>query len=627
MASYPKSTQRTLSDSHQKMLYEDSDISPDVAAARDYRTIRHRSEVPDDFASWQRRLGLLVPTVSPSGTRGHQLRPDRPIKRKNGNAPKYETPAGSRITLDVNPLMLEEVRAGDADLWLTEGCKKVDALTSRSLPTVGIIGVWNFAVPGSKSTKPLPCWAHVRLQGRRVYVVYDADARTNPDVQEALRRLVAMLEKMGATVLVVYLPAVNGDGKAGVDDYLASEAGGTVAELRMMAGPYKPLDVGAERMIRDEKLRVDVEDLERRFWATEWKGMGGHSARDVYLRLIEAAKRSGKVHTDGIRVVKAQGPLALESKISGRTLWKALNRLTDRGLLYRDNEGRKADRTGAFVLRASVSHKGGRDAGEGKATTPLQACDPGDLHLRAPRQRWSSPSRKRQPRYGMVPGTRQVRSKPTREVRASDEELAGVARLGKIRGAVLDALDVSGGTLALAELCEILHRKRPRDVRRRILPMLEEAGIIETAGDVITLAADWLDALERETDQDADKKARRAYERRRDGFRAHLAGVSAASLRAVEKSHEARAAGLVAEEQRATAAARAEEQQRAEAFVRDRLAALGRIRLELLRDIWQDEGGDPWTIPPAVEALGCRVERLPEYGDERFVFPPAEKVA
>ena len=625
MESYPNAAPRTLSDSHQKMLYEDSAVSPDVAEARGYHTVRHRSEVPEGFASWQRRLGLLVPTYSPSGTSGHQLRPDRPIKRKNGDGPKYETPAGSRITLDVNPLMLEEVRAGDADLWLTEGCKKVDALTSIGLPTVGIIGVWNFALPGSKSKEPLPCWAHVRLRGRRVYVVYDADARTNPDVQEALRRLVAMLEKLGAVVLVVYLSPVNGDGKAGVDDYLAS--GRTVAELRMMAGPYKPVDVGAERMSRDDKLRAGVEELERRFWSEEWKGMGGHSARDVYLKLIEAAKRSGKVHRDGIRIVKAQGPLALEAKISGRTLWKALNRLEEWGLCYRDNKGRKPDKSGAFVLRAKVSHKGGRDAGEDKATTPVQAYNPGDLHLRAPRQRWSSPSRKRQLRYGLVPGTRQVRSKPTREVRASDEELAGVVRMGKIRGAVLDALDVSGGTLTLHELCEVLHRSRPRDVRRRILPMLEEAGIIETTDDVITLAADWVDALKRETDQDADKKARKDYERRRDGFRAHLAGVSGDSLRAVEKSHRARAAGQVAEAERVAAAARPEEQRRAEAFIRERLAALGRIRMELLRDVWHDEGGDPWTIPAAVEALGCRVERLPEYGNRRFVFPPAEKVA
>lgn len=614
----------TLSDSHRRQL-KDSNIAAEVIAARGYRTIRHRQEVPDEFADWQRRLGLLVPTFSPSGTSGHQLRPDKPIRRKNGNVPKYETPAGAAITLDVNPLMLKEVRAGVEALWLTEGCKKVDALTSRGLPTVGIIGVWNFAVPGSKSTEPLPCWRHVRLEGRRVYVVYDADAKTNPDVQEALRRLVAMLEKLGATVLVVYLPVVNGDGKAGVDDYLA--AGGTVTELRMMAGPYEPVDVGRERMSRDEKLAAGVEDLERRFWDAEWKGMGGASARDVALKLIEAARRHGKVVEDGIRVKKAQGPLALEAKVSSRTLWKALNRLEEWGFCYRDNEGRKADKSGAFVLRANVSHKGRKDAGEGNATTPLQAYDPGNLHLRAPRLRWSQP--KYTSRRGLVSDTRKVRQSPKLEPRDRIE------RLGKIRGAILDVLDAAGGTATLQQIADALHRARPRDLRRRNLPMLEEAGILTLDGDTVRLTDNWLEALEEQRklgkEIDAEELARERYKLKSRAYHARDkvqdSKPSAASLEAIEHSREQRAAGLAAQRERAAAAARAEEQRRAEAFVLDRLRALGRIRFGLLRDIGRDEGFDPWTTIAAVKALGCRVEKLPEFDNRKFVYPPAERVA
>jgi len=505
MISYPNSGDRTLSDSHRRQL-EESAIAQEVALARGYRTIRSRSEVPDVYANWQRRLGLLVPTHSPDGkTSGYQLKPNKPIRRKNGSAPKYETPSGSRITLDVNPLMIDEVRGGDGDLWLTEGPKKVDALTSRGLPTVGIIGVWNFAQPGSRSRIPLSCWNHVRLRGRRIIIVYDADARTNPDVQEALRRLVAMLEGLGAEALVVYLAAVNGDGKAGVDDYLA--AGGTVAELRMMAGPYELVDVASERMGRDEKLRAGMEDLYRKFWAEEWKGMGGASARDVYLKLREAAKRSGKVHPDGVRVEKAQGPLALESKVSTRTLWKALGRLEEWGLIYRDNEGRKPDKSGAFVLRANVSHKGRGDAAEGNVTPQLRTYNPGDLHLRAPRLRWSSPKAKGH--RGLVKGTRMVRQGVRSESRPA------LKRLGKVRGAILDALDAGGGILTLQEVAGALHRKRARDIRRRNLPMLEEAGIISVDGDVVTLAEDWLDRLEdaRELggEIEAEELARRRY--------------------------------------------------------------------------------------------------------------------
>jgi hypothetical protein len=43
-----------------------------------------------------------------------------------------------------------------------------------------------------------------------------------------------------------------------------------------------------------------------------------------------------------------------------------------------------------------------------------------------------------------------------------------------------------------------------------------------------------------------------------------------------------------------------------------------------LQEIWYDAGGDHWTIPKAVDALGYRVEELPEYDNRRFVFAPSE---
>ena len=49
---------------------------------------------------------------------------------------------------------------------------------------------------------------------------------------------------------------------------------------------------------------------------------------------------------------------------------------------------------------------------------------------------------------------------------------------GQIRGSMLDALDRAGGSATLQEIADTLHRARPRDLRRRNLPMLEEAGIV-----------------------------------------------------------------------------------------------------------------------------------------------------
>jgi Domain of unknown function (DUF3854) len=532
-----------LSAEHQRMLYRDSAISPDVAAARGYRTITNRAQLPPAFPDWQRRCGLLIPTYSPDGeTARHQLRPDKPIPRKKGKPPKYETPQGSRITLDVNPLMREEVRHGEAPLWITEGCKKVDALASRGEPAVGFIGVWTMAVPETKGTVPLPCWQHVRLRGRRVIIVFDADARTNPDVQEALRRAVRMLEGLGAVVLVVYLPEVNGDPKAGVDDYLA--AGGTVEELRESARPYQPVDIGAERMSRDEQLRAGVSNLRARWQELPGSGPGECSARDVALQLVEAAPVGGKVVADGIRVVKSWGTLMLEAKVSRQTLAKALVRLEECGFLSRDNEGRERGQAGAFILRADVDHYGGKRAPGGGANSSSGRSGQSGLPPRPPRLRWSSP--------GSRPSRKTISKYRRGEIERLPEPRPAIKRLGKIRGAILDVLDLSGGGSAtLQEIAEALQRKRARDIRRRLLPWLIDDGIVTVDGDRVNLTADWQErlglAMWAAEEPEADAKDRSALKVRREAFhnRRKREQTPRASLDAMERGRQRRAAAMM----------------------------------------------------------------------------------
>jgi hypothetical protein len=151
---------------------------------------------------------------------------------------------------------------------------------------------------------------------------------------------------------------------------------------------------------------------------------------------------------------------------------------------------------------------------EEATVAPNGDSGPCTLHLRAPRLMWSSPKVKG--RRGLVKGTRMVRQGVRSEPRPA------VKRLGKARGAILDALDAGGGVLTLEEIAAALHRKRARDLRRRNLPMLEEAGIISVEGDVVSLAEDWLDRLEdaRELggEIEAEEHARRRY---RDKSRAY----------------------------------------------------------------------------------------------------------
>jgi len=196
-----------LSKEHRRMLEEESGISTEVVAGRGYYTAERRDELPGVFSGRQRRRGLVIPVLSPSGIMGYRLRPDKPINPKR----KYEQPIGVPNALDVHPFNFERVRDVSADLWIVEGEKKADSLASRGECAIAITGVWNWCVPGTNGTELLPCWDHVALQGRNVYVAFDSDVLTNANIQLALTRLVVLLEdRVTRGVQVVYLPEVYG---------------------------------------------------------------------------------------------------------------------------------------------------------------------------------------------------------------------------------------------------------------------------------------------------------------------------------------------------------------------------------------------------------------------------------
>ena len=652
MTSYPNGQTHTLSDSHRRMLYEESGISPDVAEERGYYTARRRSEVPEAFKDYQRRPGLVIPVLTPSGAHRVRLRPDRPRKGKDGRARKYEQAGGVGCVLDVHPRNLECLQDATVPLWVVEGEKKGDSLTSRGERAVALPGVWNWQRGGAM----LPDWQHIALEGRTVYVCFDSDAWSNGNVQMALERLVAVLEDRGAEVLAVHLEDAPDGSKVGADDFFA--AGGTVAKLKLRARKFVAEDIGRIRMSRNEKLRAATEDLWGIWRGYDWMrfvGAGdrgnwqrGHTVRDVMESLLELAPRHGKLDGRGVVVRASHRTLVEMSAKSRPSVRVALKHAEAEGLLETlevEGDG-KARSYRLLTERAAFYHKGEKPPPEEKATATLQTYDPGGKGLRAPtapRLRWSSPARKVERLRGVTPDTRRVRQTrrfhkdiTAKESRDHFHDRPYIKRLGPHRCATLDALEDAGGQLHIKDLCEVLHRKRPRDVRRRILKPLEEAGIIECErGDVIRLASDWLVKLEEERgrkDEISDaEEQREKHRKQRERYRDYLKSVkhlpSKASREAVKRAHEQREAGLQAGRERAAAAAETEELRKAEAFVRERLRELGRIRLGLLQAAYHDVGGDPLTIPLAVEALGCRVEELPEFDNRRFVFSPAGRAA
>jgi DNA-binding MarR family transcriptional regulator len=536
-----------LSEAHQAMLEVESGIAPEIIAERGYRTGR-RSEVPPDFRGYQRRAGLLIPLYSPDGaTSGHQLRPKNPRRDKRGKPIKYETPAGARIIADVHPSMLEAVADPSTPLWITEGVKCGDALTSRGRCTIALIGVWMFRAKGAPDL--LPCFDHVALQARRVFVVFDSDVMTKPEVQMALERLIGDLEDRGARVLVVYLPDAEDGGKLGVDDALARGVT-TVEQLEEMARPFTPSDAARERMRRDDRLRAGVAELWRIWRVHDWRGTGGHTRREVMRAVIEEAERRGAPVEGGILVRAAQRPLAERVGTGQKTVWRSLKRLEADGLIRRaaDTE-RAADAPAAYILltpagegRARGSHNGktqrGRDGArkqqeERKARNRAES-DPGDSPLRA------------------LAEIRRLRWPYVARVWTEDGyQHEYVRRLGKIAGRLLEALIADGGVASVAQLAAAVGHARPRDLRRRQIGKLEGAEIARVEGDTVLLAADWPEKLgiarELGREYEAEQLARERHSRQRAAYRryrvrgeTHSAGALARMRR--EKQRDRREA-------------------------------------------------------------------------------------
>jgi hypothetical protein len=187
----------SLAAHHRTMLVQESSIKPKVIEARGYRTVETKAELERlGFGRAQRNVpGLLLPIYAPGGEISlYQLRPDEP-RIKNGRPVKYETPGGSRMALDVHPFAREKLGDPSVPLFITEGIKKGDALVSRGLCAVALVGVWNWRGTNEHGGKTaLPEWEYVALNDREVYIVFDSDVMLKQQVYTALARLKPFLE-------------------------------------------------------------------------------------------------------------------------------------------------------------------------------------------------------------------------------------------------------------------------------------------------------------------------------------------------------------------------------------------------------------------------------------------------
>jgi hypothetical protein len=210
-------------------LIDRSAISEDVARARGYRSVSTKSELHQlGFSPRQCRIpALLIPVWNAAGEiANYQIRPDEPRVNERGKAVKYETPKNSRMILDVPPPARAWIGDPKRPLFITEGIRKADAAVSIGLCCVDLLGVWNWRGTNEHGGKvALPDWEYIALSDRQVYICFDSDAATKPEVCEAMARLKSFLEQRKATVDIIRLPVGEGGAKVGLDDFLVAGHG------------------------------------------------------------------------------------------------------------------------------------------------------------------------------------------------------------------------------------------------------------------------------------------------------------------------------------------------------------------------------------------------------------------
>jgi DNA-binding transcriptional ArsR family regulator len=283
--------------------------------------------------------------------------------------------------------------------------------------------------------------------------------------------------------------------------------GEDLSKIAKSAARYAPGNASPE--VTPEVLAA-VGEIEADIMRRDWPGVGGKSERDTMVALTRLARIHGTMIPAGVRISVDVRTLALMASVSKRSLLDnnrggekrggAISRLKARGVIRSDNATRFGKDAGAFVLltpRAEVHH-----SSTNRATMELRGASGAQLRgpLTAPRLRWSRP------------------------VFAGLTRVGTISRLGKSKGAVVDFLEASpSSSLTVAELAEKLGMSRVRDLRRRHLEPLAEAGVVECSGDAVSLTADWLDALNERRDQDGEiadhRRDMARYQRERDAYR------------------------------------------------------------------------------------------------------------
>jgi len=273
-----------------------SSISIEVIKERGYKTVVGVAELEQlGFSKIQHHVsGILVPLFAPDSTpAGYQCRPDDPRINSKGKPIKYETPHGASLRIDMPKRCQKDARNPEIPLFATEGAKKADSLATAGVCAINLSGVWGFK---SKNEFGAPILSAdfdlVAWKGRAVYLCFDSDITTKPQVRQALEVLGAHVQRKGGKPFVVQLPVGDNGEKTGVDDFLA--AGHTIEDVIALSAP----------------LSVEGEAADTEIFTAHFEHGG-----QIWLEVHKHDGDYAFAHLEGDKIV-----LSSEFVISGKTI-------------------------------------------------------------------------------------------------------------------------------------------------------------------------------------------------------------------------------------------------------------------------------------------------------------------
>jgi putative DNA primase/helicase len=307
---------------------------------------------------WRRYRGelgpcLAIPFFDASGqpTGYDRLKPDRPRAAKGDGKPiKYESPKGSSNLPYLPPWTRGVLQDVGTPLVITEGEKKAAKADQERFACVGLVGVygWQKKRAKGKDGEPqgerelIPGLVAIPWNGRLVYLCFDSDAASNPNVRRAEWHLAEVLARHGAAVKVIRLPPGDPgpDGnpvKVGLDDYLVAHGPAAFRDLLAAASdPESPVGVApieaADDPHRLARLFVaercqHADGLTLRYWSEEWLRWDGSRYRVLADKELRAEQTQVvKAEMDRLNLVaqklaaaKGEGPPPVR-KVTGRMI-------------------------------------------------------------------------------------------------------------------------------------------------------------------------------------------------------------------------------------------------------------------------------------------------------------------